>query len=37
MLSVEKSNVWADVPERTSSWSSDENKLVESSSESTCC
>ena len=27
--SVEKSNVWTDVPVRTSSWSSDDNKLAE--------
>ena len=27
--SVEKSNVWTDVAVRTSSWSSDDNKLVE--------
>ena len=26
---VEKSNVWTDVAVRTSSWSSDDNKLVE--------
>ena len=29
MQSVEKSNVWTDVVVRTSSWSSDDNKLVE--------
>ena len=29
MLSVEKSDVWTDVVIRTSSWSSDDNKLVE--------
>ena len=29
VYSVEKSNVWTDVAVRTSSWSSDENKLVE--------